>query len=79
MVAIVPIPNPLWGGNDPTVRAQSLGRPFLCIYTQSDFSAGVCSAAGPGSEKKEFPGGHELEGMQDQVVDEAKRFLQQHL
>jgi len=82
LVAVVPIPNPLWGGDDPEVLISRLGRPVLCINTDdnSDFSALVCNNnVGAGSERQALPGGHELEGFRDQVVQAAKTFLDKNL
>lgn len=80
IVAIVPIPNPLWGASDPSSRiAQLAGRPNLCIHSadNSDFSGMVCANA-PG-EKKAVSGGHELNGSRGIVVEEAMRFFKAHL
>jgi dienelactone hydrolase len=81
IAAIVPIPNPLWGEDDPSSRITQLGRPVLCISTSdnSDFSGIVCQAGGAGVEAKTLPGGHELEGFKDEVVAEVKAFLAAHL
>jgi pimeloyl-ACP methyl ester carboxylesterase len=82
MVAIVPIPNPLWGGDDPSSRiGQIAPRPVLCISTNdnSDFSSTVCARVGAGGEKQALSGGHELEGMQGQVVASTVAFLNAHL
>jgi pimeloyl-ACP methyl ester carboxylesterase len=81
-VAVVPIPNPLWGTDDPiqTIRRVS-PRPMLCISTAdgSDFSTVVCQNVGAGGESKALPGGHELEGMREKVADLAVEFLKRTL
>lgn len=81
LVAIVPIPNPLWGSADPSSAIRSLGRPVLCISTNdnSDFSSSVCQNVGQGGEAKTMPGGHELSGFRDQVVTITTEFLERTL
>jgi pimeloyl-ACP methyl ester carboxylesterase len=80
VVAIVPIPNPLWGGDDPQSSIRAVApRPVLCISTQdnSDFSGTVC--AKNAGENKVLSGGHELEGMRGQVVELTEAFFAKHL
>lgn len=82
IAAVVPIPNPLWGTDDPLSSIQRLApRPVLCISTQNniDFSGLVCKNAGAGATEKTLPGGHELEGFEGQVVEEVQSFLDRHL
>jgi dienelactone hydrolase len=79
-VAIVPIPNPLWGGDNPQTRIRQIApRPVLCIYAanNADMSANVCN--GSGGRTHALPGGHELEGFKGDVVQKTKAFLIKHL
>lgn len=82
VVAVVPIPNPLWGNDDPSVRIRSLApRTVLCLATadNSDFSGLVCANVGPGGVSKVLAGGHELQGFQGEVIETATAFLKQNL
>lgn len=80
VVAIVPIPNPLWGTDDPMKTIQAMkSRPVLCISTQDnrDLSGLVCQ--NNSSENKQLSGGHELEGMHGEVIDLTEAFLKRSL
>lgn len=82
VVAIVPIPNPLWGSNDPTARIRAVApRPVLCVHTQdnADFSGVVCDNVGSNGTKKAFAGDHELVDFRDQVAEDAAAFFVKHL
>ena len=83
-VAIVPIPNPLWGNDDPSKAIEQLPpRPVLCLYAEGgvDFSGTVCSRINgrPNAETKGYPGGHELEKMRGQIAEDALAFFRKHL
>lgn len=80
MVAIVPIPNPLWGSDAPESAIRAVApRPVLCISTSdnSDLSSMVCG--NNGGENRTLAGGHELQGMHGEVVDLTVAFLKKSL
>lgn len=82
LIAVVPIPNPLWGADDPSQAIGAVApRPVLCISTadNSDLSGVVCQNVGASGERKTLPGGHELDGMKEQVLELAKDFLDKNL
>lgn len=81
MVAIVPIPNPLWGNKAPEQQIKKMSnRSLLCLYTKEDFSNSVCEqATGTKVKIKEYQGGHELEDLRDDAVKDSVSFLKKNL
>lgn len=77
MVAMVPLPNPLWFPNDPQSAIGEIApRPLLCIMASAE-SAGksVCDRAGANAEKKTFQDVHELTNSRTLAANAARDFF----
>ena len=81
MVAMVPLPNPLWGLSAPESAIGGISpRPLLCIMADGDpLGRSVCDNAGANAEKKNFPGQHELTNSRQAAATAARDFFIRHL
>lgn len=81
MVAMVPLPNLLWGSSAPESAIRGIApRPLLCIMADEDpLGKSVCDNAGANAEKKNFPGKHELTNSRLQAANAARDFFIRHL
>ncbi len=76
-VPIVPIPNPLWGEDQPSTKIKQISAKTLCICSTQDSSCTVCELSI--GETREYQTGHELEDVQDEVIGDISTFLKENL
>lgn len=81
MVAMVPLPNLLWGSSAPESAIRGIApRPLLCIMADEDpLGKSVCDNAGANVEKMTLHDGHELTTSRQQAANAARDFFIRHL